>query len=246
MSLVIGMGGIILVLEARKRSSLSSWGCLIAAAAFFFKPSFFSVTALPLGACLWLNRNELRRSKILGTLLLLFPPLFWTIYPAIYHISKLEAPMAFDPFRVMFHYSFRHFQPSIYSNDFLFASLLILLSFGVFIPVGFDYLTSRRPRKFQQFSRNWRQHLPALFFTGAFFLGIFSYGLLVQDSPQMFHANLSWGAGIGYLLFLPVLIKMISKIRSVVWKIVAGILFAVHLWGGIYHLYRFTFMGQIY
>jgi hypothetical protein len=62
----------------------------------------------------------------------------------------------------------------------------------------------------------------------------------------MFHANLSWGAGIGYLLFLPVLIKMISKIRSVVWKIVAGILFAVHLWGGIYHLYRFTFMGQIY
>jgi hypothetical protein len=246
MSLVIGMGGIILILEGRKRSGLSLWGCLLAAAAFFFKPSFFAVTALPLGCFLWFNRNEILRSKILGSVILLFPPIFWTVYPAIHHISKLEAPMAYDPFRVMFHYSFRHFQPAIYSNDFLFASLLVLLSFAVFIPIGFDYLSSWRHREFQRFFRNWHQHLPALFFTSTFLLGVFSYGLLVQDSPQMFHANLSWGAGIGYLLFLPVLVKMISRMKYTGWKIAAGILFALHLWGGIYHLYRFTVMGKIY
>ncbi|MEA1927467.1 MAG: hypothetical protein U9N73_04625, partial [Candidatus Auribacterota bacterium] len=249
MSLPVGVAGIILALPDGKKNSLPAWGALLVSAAFFFKPSFFAITALPLAAVIWLNRSEKIKRKIISSLILLTPPLFWKLYPAIYGIEKLEVPLAFQPFQVLFHYSFRHFAPSIYANDYIFGGLIVILSFGVFIPIGLDFiigmLEGRNSKRWEFFSEL-REKPAYLFSTGAFLIGILSYGLLVQDSPQKFHANLSWGAAIGYLLFLPVLIKMITAMKYLGWKIAAGILFALHLWGGIYHLYRFTFLGMIY
>lgn len=246
MSLVIGMGGVILVLEGAKQSKLTPWGCLMTSGSFFFKPSFFAVTALPLAAYIWLVRDQPRKIKILSSGLLLFPALFWKIYPLIYRIPQLEVPLAVKPFQVMFHYAFGHFHPSIRSNDYLFALLIILFSFAVFIPIGMDCLLSRRLEERRFFPRSWRRHLPAIFLTASFLLGVASYAFLIQDSPQKFHANLSWGAGIGYLLFLPILLKLLTGMKRRGWRIIAGIIFTLHLWGGIYHLYRFTVMGMIY
>ena len=250
MGLTIGVGGIILFLLALNRGRATfPGGCFLIAGSFFFKPSLFSVAVPILIILVLISKRVPLGGKLLGYFFLLIPPLFWKVYPALYPIPKIEVPIAIQPFRVLFHYAAPHFPRLARDHQFLEGTMILLFSFAVFVPILMDraigcYLSKKavliNPLK------GWRNHLTEIFFPAVFLCGILSYALLVQDSPQMIHGNLAWGAAVGYLLFIPLLVKLMLGIRIPFLRFFAYGLFCLHLWGGIYHLYRFAVRGTIF
>jgi len=249
MGMTIAVAGVILyLLAAAEGRPTFPAGCLMITASFFFKPSTFSLLAPGVFVLLFLYRRIRIADRILGLSLLLIPPLFWHFYAAWYNIPAVKTPIAVRPFAVLFHYARRHFPLFIIRRPFLMGALIVIFSFAVFIPVLIDrlpYFSRKRRGNFRDLIEKARDHITEIFFAFTLTLGILSYALLVENGPRMVHGNFCWGAAAGYLLFLPFLVKLIFNIRSIFLRAAAFVLFALHLWGGIYHLYRFVARGKI-
>ncbi|MDP8214048.1 MAG: hypothetical protein RAO92_01865 [Candidatus Euphemobacter frigidus] len=248
--LMIGAAGIILILlPAQDRRSTFAYGCFLITGSFFFKPSLFAVGA-PVIILIFLFYKRVPLSdKLRGFGLLLAPPLFWWIYRAAYSLHAHEVPIAFKPFLVLGYYAAYHFPASILKSHGLRNLLIVIFSFALFIPILIDLfitaLSSRRkrsPRRDQHLSFR----LPEFFFTLLFFLSTLSYALLVQNNNFWKFGNFGWGAAAGLVLFLPLLVTCMMRIRLTALRVVAGLLFCLHLWGGLYQLYIFTFRGVIF
>jgi len=249
MGIIIGVAGIIMFLlaVAEGRPTFSP-GCLLITGAFFFKPTVFSLLAPVIFILFFLYRRVPLPDRVLGLCLLLIPPLFWHFYAAGYNIPVVKPPIAFQPFTLLFHYASRHFPPSITARPLLMGTLIVLFSFAVLIPILLDRIISRSPSRGKALGgmiERAQNHIPEIFFTIILVIGVLSYALLIEDGPRMVHGNFCWGAATGYLLFIPFLVKLIFGIRNIFLRVGAFSLFTLHLWGGIYHLYRFTIRGKI-
>ena len=248
--LMIGAAGIILVLlPADRRKSTFAWGCLLITGSFFFKPSLFAVAAPVIIVVFIFYRRLPNPDKIRGFALLLIPPLYWLIYPAVYNLHAHEVPIAFQPFRVLGSYAAYHFPPSVTGNVFLRNILIIAFSFAVFIPILIDALITAlrdRRKKRTQIVPPTLTRLPGFFLVSLFLLGTLSYALLVQDNNLWKFCNFGWGAAAALVFFLPVLVVWMVRIKSIILRAAAGLLFCLHLWGGLFQLYIFTFRGVLF
>jgi len=248
--LMIGAAGIILLLlPSQNRRSTFAYGCFLITGSFFFKPSLFAIGA-PLIVLIFLFYKQVTLSeKLRGFSILLVPPLFWGIYRAAYSLHAHEVPVAFKPFLVLGYYAAYRFPVSILKYPGLRNFFIVIFSFAVFIPILIDFfitaISSRRkisPRTGQHLSLR----LPELFFISLFLLGTLSYALLVQDNNFWKFGNFGWGAAAGVVLLMPLLVTCMMRIRLTALRVGAVLLFCLHLWGGLFQLYIFTFRGVIF
>jgi len=249
MGIIIGVAGIILFLlaVAEGRSTFLP-GCLLITGSFFFKPTVFSLLAPAVFILFFLYRRVPLPSRVTGLCLLLIPPLFWHFYAAWYHIPVVKPPIAFRPFALLFHYASRHFPPSVRQRPLLMGTLIVLFSFAVLIPILLDRIISISPSREKApdgIIKRAQDHIPEIFFTIILVIGVLSYALLIEAGPRMVHGNFCWGAAAGYLLFIPFLVKLMFNIKNILLRVGAFALFTLHLWGGVYHLYRFVIRGKI-
>jgi len=249
MGVIIATAGIILFLLAVTDSRPTfTPGCLLITGSFFFKPTMFTLVVPVIFLLFFLYRRVALPSKVLGLCLLLIPPLFWHFYADLYNLPVIKPPIAFRPFAFLFIHASRHFPLSISSHDLLLGTLIVLFSFAVLIPILIDRLIHISPFRLTwnaDIIKKAQNRIPEIFSTLILVLGVLSYALLIENGPRMRHGNFCWAAAAGYLLFVPFLVKLIFGIRNIPLRMGAFTLLILHLWGGVYHLYRFTIRGKI-
>jgi len=248
--LLLGAAGILLLLFSTvNRSTIFPAGCFLITGSFFFKPSLFAL-AMPLIVVVFaFIRQVTLKEKIQGFSILLIPPIFWVIYGAAFNLHSQELAIAFQPFRVMGHYAAYHFPKYILQQTRLRNTLILVFSFAVFIPIIIDFIItyfSCQGKHSPYVNRFRHLNIPKIFLILLFLFGALSYALLVQDNKLWAFGNFGWGTAAATVLFLPLLIILITRIRLLVLRILAIGLFVLHIWGGVFQLYIFTFRGVIF
>ena len=246
-SITIGITGIILIIFAHKKMKRAFiYGCFIIACSFFFKPSFYALVVPVIFIFYTLSKNIKLPDKLFGFSLLLITPLFWNIYPKYFSIKTLKTPVEISPFELLFNYASQRFPSEIYNNKFIFASMILILSFAIFIPILINFIITKSKSWKSLISLNKIKSFFDFYFIEIFFATIFISGtliklLLIENNSRRLHGNFEWFGSIGYILFIPVMIKLISKIKIVPILIFTFVILFLHLWGGALHLYLFTF-----
>jgi len=251
LSIAIGITGIILILFAHKKIPKAFiYGCFILAFSFFFKPSFYTLVIPVVFVFYFFNKNISWLDKLFGFSLLLIVPFFWNIYPKCFSILNLKVPIKVAPFEIMFNFATNRFPPELCNSNFIFATLILILSFAIFLPILINFIISK-PKFLINFISLYKiKTYFNLYFLELFFATIFIGGnlitlFLVEDNFRRLDGNFLWLGSAGYILFIPVIIKLISKIKTIPILVITYIILLFHLWGGALHLYLFTVKGII-
>ena len=251
-SITIGITGVILIIFAHKKMKRAFiYGCFIIACSFFFKPSFYTLVVPVIFIFYIFSQNIKLPDKLYGFSLLFFPPLFWNIYPKCFSIKTLKAPIGIAPFELLFNYASRRFPSGICNNKFIFASIILILSFAIFLPILINFIITKSKSWKSLISLNkiksfFYSHFTEIFFATLFISGTLIKLFLIENNFRRLDGNFGWFGSMGYILFIPVMIKLISKIKIVPILIFTYMILLLHLWGGALHLYLFTFKGALY
>ncbi len=250
-SVTIGITGLILIFFAYKNMKTAFiYGCFIIICSFIFKPSFYTLV-VPFVFIFYFFIKTIKLSdKFIGFSLLLIPPIFFHIYPKYFSTDVRSVPLKIAPFEIFFLRAPERYPPYICSNKFWLAALILILSFAIFIPLFINFIitaskTWKKPLFFDRLRTFVNINFIELFLAGLLISGTFMKIFLIEDNSFKLDGNLGWCGSAAYILFIPVIIKLISKIKFMPVFIFTYAILLLHLWGGFLHLYLFTLKNAL-
>jgi len=249
-SIAVGLSGVICYLYAIKFGNNIFWlGSLLISSSFFFKPSFFTIVAPIIFILIPFYNQRINVDKIFGYIILILIPIFWQIYPRIFHTQKISLDLIVKPITFRIAKQLDKFPSEILNNKYLLILTCLILSYMIFLPILIDVIIRIKLNTLKYIIQNKfdiiRKNIINIFFILIFLSGLLPCLFLVENNPRMTHGNLGWGRQAGYLLLIPLLVNSIVTIENKNIKRVGFIIWGLHIWGGILHLLLFTIKGQL-
>jgi hypothetical protein len=239
-STAVCLGGMLLLFLSHKKKVPSFfWGCFLISASFFFKPALFTIIAPVIFFMSIFDGDRFLPDKISGYLILIMVPLYYKLYPIIFNFPSLEKfTFSLAPFELIFDKTKNLFPGIITQHKVWHVLSVFLMSFGALISAVI-YSAPVQFKKIKEFGIvKYVCSKKVYFYTSLpFVLGVLSYCLLIQVEMRM-AGNFGWLSGAGILIFVPVYIKLISKIDRKSIKYFTWLLFGLHLLNGIIYLFK--------
>jgi len=248
-SVAVGLSGVICYLHSIKFGNKIFWvGSFLISSSFFFKPSFFTTVTPLIFILIPFYSQRIDKDKIFGYFILLLIPIFWQIYPIIFHIQKTSLNLTVKPM-ALFVRRVEQFNKFPTENKYLLISFCLIFSYMIFLPIFIDLMIKIRLHTLKYIAQNIfliiRRNIITIYFILVFISGFLPCFFLVESNVRMYHGNLAWGRQAGYLLLIPLLVNSIVTIENKIIKKVAFVIWGLHIWGGILHLLLFTMKGQL-
>ena len=157
---------------------------------------------------------------MIGYLILLLPPLFWQVYPKIFHVQKTSLNLKVKPLAFFFHKAeqLNNLPGEVLNNKYLLIVFCLVFSYVIFLPIIIDLLIKIKLDTLKYGIQNifsiMRKNIHNVYFILVFIAGLVPCLFLVEDNVRMYHGNLSWGRQAGYILLIPLLVNAIVNIEK--------------------------------
>ena len=245
----IGLAGIYLLLADLKQSSGRYFlGCLLLAGSLFYKPSLFSVGVPAIGlASLWLGRNFFRAEVLAGWLVIVLACVFWFAYPRVLDLPPIESPIGFGFMVVQLHHGGGLLPGGGQFGDLFGKVFLFVLMFaGLAIPAFAVILdaTMRPQRALRAAIATFRRPEYAAVWL-SFLFGTIAALCLYEENNRKFFGSFLFGGGAAYILFLPILVKLLCGIQNTLLRRTGWAVYGAHLASGAANLYLYVVSGKI-
>lgn len=250
-SVALGIAALALIGSSQRGKTLSlrafTYGIGFLVVSAWFKPTLFLVFAPTIGVLALLKMRRRPAAALIGSALLGLPVLAWLVYPVITGAERYSRGIAFDPVGGYVVFAGRRFPDWLVSTKWLLALAVLAASFAVWAVPACSWAARvfrrRRGVDLRQPSYGGPKEL-SLVLVASLAIGL-AIAFLFVEQVDTNHGNPQWPAAAAYVLALPVLFRLIVEIRSRWWRWVTWGLLALHLWGGLLHLYLVVTIGKL-
>jgi hypothetical protein len=249
-SVALGIGAIALIGSSLQGQAMKigafAYGTGLLAMSAWFKPGLFLVLAPVMGVLALTKMRRHRAASLIGAAILALPVVALLVYPAIVGQSRYNRGTGIDLLGGYVSAAAKRFPDWVVSSKWALALAILTLSFAVWaIPVC--SWIGRALRRWRsggalQAMYGGPKELSIALATSLAIAVVIAFLVVEPRSPNT--GNFRWPVQAAYVVALPVLFRLIVEIRSRWWRWVTWGLLAIHLWGGLLHLYLFTVTGK--
>ena len=250
-SVTLGLGAIALIGSSLQGQAMKTgafaYGTGLLGMSAWFKPGLFLVLGPVMGILALTKVRRHPAASLVGAAILALPVVALLVYPAIVGQRRYNRGIGIDPLAGYPEAADDRFPDWVASSKWALGLAILTLSFAVWaIPV-----CSWIGRAF----RRWRsrgalralyggpQELSIALATSLAIAVVIAFLVIEPRSPNT--GNFRWPVQATYMVALPILFRLIVEIRSRWWRWVTWGLLAIHLWGGLLHLYLVTVTGKL-
>jgi len=249
-AVALGIGAIALIGSSLQGQAMKTgafaFGTGLLAMSAWFKPNLFLVLGPVMGVLALTKMRRHPAASLTGAAILALPVLGVLVYPTIVGKSLYNRGPSIDLLAGYMTHAAERFPDWVVSSKWVLAAAILTLSFAAWaIPV-----CSWIGRAL----RRWRGGggLPAVYegpkelsvaLAASLAVAVAIAFLVVEQTEST--GNFRWPVQAAYVLALPVLFRLIVEIRSRWWRWATWGLLAIHLWGGLLHLYLVTTTGRL-
>ena len=213
-------------------------GAGFATASFWYKPAAFFVLgpAIGLAALPWLRRAP---RIVLGVGAILAAPVaVWFVYPKIVDGHHYSLVPVLDPFSFV-QAAALQFPSWVASSGWLLAGAVVTASWAAWAAPLASW-AARTWRLCQErgcrAGRALRASPAQTVVIAALLIGFVVAALLTEEGRPT-PGNMRWPSAAAYVLALPLLIRLVTDIRSRIGRMIAWVVVGLHIWSGGLHLY---------